>query len=49
VSIVRRQDKNDEWFGVKYMVFDAPTIKAPFIKRLAKIKKVLADSQCKYV
>jgi len=41
VSIVRRQDKNDEWKNIKYMIFDAPKIKAPFKKRLATLEKEL--------
>ena len=44
VSIVRRQDKSDEWKKIKYMVFDAPMIKQPFHKRLntisAKLEKL---------
>lgn len=34
VSIVRRQDKNDEWKTVTYMVYDAPLLKQNFKKRL---------------
>jgi DNA ligase-1 len=34
VSIVRRQDQNEEWRNIKYMIFDAPKIKAPFKNRL---------------
>ena len=30
VSIVRRQDKNDEWKNIKYMVYDAPKAKGTF-------------------
>ena len=39
MSIVRRQDKNEEWRKIKYMVFDAPKIKAPFHTRLNRIGK----------
>jgi len=42
VSIVRRQDKNDEWKKIKFMVFDAPNLKKPFSKRLEAIEKKLA-------
>jgi DNA ligase-1 len=40
VSIVRRQDQNEEWKGIKYMVFDAPKMKGTFKQRLDRIKKV---------
>ncbi len=39
VSIVRRQDENEEWKDIKYMVFDAPKMKGTFKQRLDKIKK----------
>jgi len=35
VSIVRRQDKSEDWKEVKYRVFDAPRIDFPFEKRMA--------------
>jgi DNA ligase-1 len=41
VSIVRRQDQNDEWKDIKYMIFDAPKVKGPFTKRIAQAKKVV--------
>jgi hypothetical protein len=34
---VRRQDQGEGWKNIKYMIFDAPKVKAPFKKRLAKI------------
>lgn len=38
VSIVKRQDENDEWKKVRYMIFDAPAMnKAPFTERLEKL------------
>lgn len=40
VSIVRRQDENEEWKDIKYMVFDAPNLKGTFKQRLDRIKKV---------
>jgi len=40
VSIVRRQDENEEWKNIKYMVFDAPLMKGTFKQRLDKIKKI---------
>ena len=30
VSIVRRQDENDDWREVSYVVFDAPALRQPF-------------------
>lgn len=42
VSIVRRQDKSDEWKKIKFMVFDAPKVKKPFSKRLEAIDRRLA-------
>jgi DNA ligase 1 len=38
VSIVRRQDKNDLWKEVRYIVFDAPAVDAAFEKRLVAIR-----------
>lgn len=38
VSIVKRQDENDEWKEVKYMVFDAPSLLSlPFSARLDRL------------
>lgn len=34
VAIVRRQDKTDLWKEVKYLIFDAPSLKEPFEGRL---------------
>jgi DNA ligase-1 len=39
VSIVRRQDKSDHWKQIRYVVFDAPALDAPFEERL----KFVAD------
>jgi DNA ligase 1 len=41
VSIVRRQDKSDHWKQIRYVVFDAPSLKEPFESRL----EFLADCQ----
>lgn len=38
VSIVRRQDKNDLWKEVKYLVFDAPAAAGSFEDRLAFLR-----------
>jgi DNA ligase 1 len=34
VSIARRQDKSDHWKELRYVVFDAPAMDAPFEERL---------------
>lgn len=36
VSIVRRQDRNAQWEEIRYLVFDAPGIDAPFERRQAE-------------
>ena len=41
VSIVRRQDQNEEWKNIKYMIFDAPQAKGTFKQRIERIKNVL--------
>jgi DNA ligase-1 len=41
VSIVRRQDKSDLWKEVRYLVFDAPAVDAPFEKRLERCRAAL--------
>ena len=45
VSIVRRQDKNDLWKEISYLVFDAPKLDAPFEARLDFIRDTLADGR----
>ncbi|HLY11474.1 MAG TPA: DNA ligase [Planctomycetota bacterium] len=41
VSIVRRQDKNELWKEVRFLVFDAPALDAPFEERLDHCRKAL--------
>jgi len=48
VSIVRRQDKNDEWEQVKFLVFDAPSIDLPFEERLEHIRLLEQESASMY-
>jgi DNA ligase 1 len=48
VSIVRRQDKNDLWRGVRYLVFDAPAQGGPFEERLEFFQEVLAKRKPAY-
>ncbi len=48
VSIVRRQDKNDLWKEVRYLVFDAPSANGGFEERLAFLKDTLATGAAKF-
>ncbi len=48
VSIVRRQDKNDQWREITYLVFDAPNVDDVFEARMAYISQLLDESQPKY-
>lgn len=41
VSIVKRQDENEEWKQISFQIFDAPKMKAPFHKRYLKCKQVV--------
>ena len=49
VSIVRRQDKNEEWKQITYMVYDAPNLSKDFSERLTVIEKTLAQKPSKHV
>jgi len=48
VGIVRRQDKNDLWKEVKFLVFDAPGIKDPFERRLEFVRDAFARKKARY-
>jgi DNA ligase-1 len=48
VSIVRRQDKNDLWKEVKFLVFDAPAATGGFEERLAFLKDALARKRLNF-
>jgi ATP dependent DNA ligase domain len=48
VSIVRRQDKNDLWNEVRFLVFDAPAATGGFEDRLAFLKDALAKGAAKF-
>lgn len=48
VSIVRRQDKNDLWKEIRYVVFDAPDVEDVFEARMAYIQEFLDASQPRY-
>ncbi len=41
VSIVRRQDRSDQWKHVSYVVFDAPSLKGPFEERIEQLEERL--------
>ena len=44
VSVVRRQDGNDGWKKIKYLVFDGPAIKGGFKDRLKVLEEKLKKS-----
>src|SRR5439155_17482506 len=48
VSIVRRQDKNDLWNEVRFLIFDAPAAPGGFEERLASLKDILARGALKF-
>jgi DNA ligase-1 len=48
VSIVRRQDKNDLWNEVRFLVFDAPSASGGFEERLGFLKDALAVGSAKF-
>ena len=41
VSIVRRQDRSEQWKHVSYVVFDAPSLKGPFEERIEQLEERL--------
>ena len=49
VGIVKRQDENELWNELMFVVFDAPSHDAGFEDRLAHAKSILDLSTCKYV
>jgi len=48
VSIVRRQDKNDLWKEVRFLIFDAPAASGVFEDRLGFLKDALAKGAAKF-
>jgi DNA ligase-1 len=48
VSIVRRQDKNDLWNEVRFLVFDAPAAAGGFEERLAFLADALGRGAAKF-
>ncbi len=49
VSIVRRQDRSDDWREVRYLVFDAPAAGGPFEERLRTVEQALEGCGSPYV
>jgi DNA ligase-1 len=43
VSIARRQDQTDAWRELTFLVFDAPSVDAPFEARLEGVRQVLRE------
>jgi len=43
VSIVRRQDRSDDWKELAFVIFDAPKLDAPFEERLAHCQRFVED------
>jgi DNA ligase-1 len=48
VSIVRRQDKNDFWKEVSFLIFDAPAATGGFEERLAFLKDALSTGAARF-
>jgi DNA ligase-1 len=48
VSIVRRQDKNDLWSEVRFLIFDAPAANGGFEDRLAFLQDSLAKGAARF-
>ncbi|WP_163997772.1 DNA ligase [Pyxidicoccus caerfyrddinensis] len=48
VSIVRRQDRSDDWKELFFVAFDAPSVDAPFEKRLEHCRKWMEDAKPAY-
>jgi DNA ligase-1 len=49
VSIVRRQDKNDQWRSVRYLVFDAPAMASPFEERMSFLTDSVRDWRNEFI
>jgi DNA ligase-1 len=45
VSIVRRQDRGELWREISFVVFDAPTLDAPFEERLERCRALLPSGR----
>lgn len=49
VSIVRRQDKNEQWRQIRYVVFDAPAMSDPFEKRITYLNEFVRELNHEFV
>ena len=49
ISVLRRQDKSDNWKKIKYLIFDSPSVKGPFTKRLKVLKEKLSGIKTSYL
>jgi DNA ligase-1 len=45
VSIVRRQDKGEQWREIRYVLFDAPKLEKGFEDRLAFVRECIASNK----
>jgi len=48
VSVVKRQDKSDDWKAIKFVVFDAPSVDEPFEKRVEFVEQTLSRHRPTY-
>ncbi len=48
ISIVRRQDRNEQWKSIRYVVFDAPAITEPFETRIEALTDLLKSCANQY-
>ncbi|MBL8828167.1 MAG: DNA ligase [Planctomycetaceae bacterium] len=48
VSIVRRHDATELWRELRFLIFDAPALDAPFEQRLKQVGEVLAQAKPAY-
>jgi len=48
VSIVRRQDRSDDWKELHFVAFDAPGVDAPFEERLEHCRKWMENAKPAY-
>lgn len=43
ISVVRRQDRSDDWRDVRFVVFDMPKMEAPYVDRMTAIDALLSN------
>ncbi len=49
VSIVRRQDKNEQWRQIRYVVFDAPSLQETFEQRIRYLGEFVRELKHEFV